>query len=177
MTHDDLIPYPPNSPRGLVARWVSWVASSGPVRSPLADTTGRYAHRHQPADVFFLAGSFGGTIHRQIKAPAGRALFLPVITLWAPVEAGLPVMASADGSAVLDGEKLEISAIGTPTPFTVKGAFGNPVTRRRVPMQLRCWGLWAQTEPLPAGVHDLTVEGNDGADFQVGAVYRITVTG
>ena len=175
MATDDLIPYPPHSPRGLVARWVSWLASCGPLRSPLADTTGRFASRHQPDDVFFLAGSFRGTIERQIKVPSGRTLFLPVIAVWAPVEAGLPVMGSADGSALLDGEALEISAIGTPTPFTIKGALGNPVTLRRDPAQRRCWGLFAQSAPLDPGTHELVVEGTDGADLKVGARYHITV--
>jgi hypothetical protein len=172
---DELIPYPSNSQRGLAARWVSWLASCGPLRSPLADPTGKHAGRHQPADVFFLAGTFRDAIHRRITVPAGTVLFVPIIAKWAPAQAGLPVLALADGGATLDDKPLEIMTIATPTPFTVKGALGNPITLRRDPVQLRCWGLFAQTEPLPAGVHELVVEATDGASLKLDGRYTVTV--
>jgi hypothetical protein len=171
---DELIPYPSNSQRGLAARWVSWLASCGPMRNPLADPTGRHAGRHQPADVFFLAGAFRDGIHRQVTVPAGAALFVPVIAKWAPAQAGLPVLALADGSAKLDDEPLEIMTIATPTPFTVKGALGNPITLRRDAVQLRCWGLFAQTAPLAAGPHELVVDATDGASLKLAARYTVT---
>jgi hypothetical protein len=177
MASDELIPYPSNSRRGLAARWVSWLASCGPMRNPLTDVTGRHAGRHQPADVFFLGGTLRQGLHRQVTVPAGAVLFVPVIAVWAPAQAGLPVLGLADGSAKLDDELLEIMTIATPTPFTVKGALGNPITLRRDAVQLRCWGLFAQTAPLATGAHELVVDATDGANLKLGARYTLTVKG
>jgi hypothetical protein len=48
----------------LAARWLQWVRSIKPNRSPVSDTTGLFAAEAQPQDVWFLAGTFGGAVKR-----------------------------------------------------------------------------------------------------------------
>lgn len=172
------LPYPPTSPEGLVARWVRWVAAHGPTTNPVRDTTGEHAGHHQPDDVWFLAGTYGGAVERRCAVPAGRPLFFPTFNMWR-VGAGpgdLPVVSGATGHAQLDGVPVAVAAIGTPTPFEVRGVLGNGVTARSRPYPVTCWGLWAGLPPLPPGAHEVTFGGTDGGRFWVEAQYRLVAS-
>jgi hypothetical protein len=53
---------------------------SGSLRvNPLKDLTGQYCGEHQIGDVWFLAGSWVGTVTRSCTIPAGKSLFFPFI--------------------------------------------------------------------------------------------------
>ncbi|MEU5939306.1 hypothetical protein ABZ807_08950 [Micromonospora sp. NPDC047548] len=172
------LPYPPSSPEGLVARWVRWLAAHGPMTDPIHDTTGEDAGHHQPDDVWFLAGTYGGTVRRRCVIPAGRPLFFPAFNIWqvgsAPGE--VPVVGGATGHAKLDDERVALDTIGTPTPFEVRGAVRNAVTGRSRPYPVTCWGLWASVPPLAPGEHELTFGGTDGGEFSVRAKYLLVVS-
>ncbi|MBU8859389.1 MULTISPECIES: hypothetical protein [unclassified Micromonospora] len=56
----------------LAARWVAWVAAHRQPVNPLKDTTGRHGGRHQPDDVWFLAGTQGGGVSRRCVVRAGH---------------------------------------------------------------------------------------------------------
>ena len=170
------LPYDPRSPQGLAARWVQWVAAAPAARNPVADATGEDAAANQPADVWFLAGSYGDVVRRQCVVPAGRELFVPVFNLWDRDGGPPPVVDGAYGSLVVDGVSLEPEAIGTPAPFTVAGAALNGVTLRRKPKQVTVWGLWKLVPGLPAGDHDLHVVGGDGHGFTVDVAYRLSAS-
>ncbi|PZF97794.1 hypothetical protein [Micromonospora deserti] len=171
------LPYPQTSPEGLAARWVRWVAAHGPMKNPIRDTTGEHAGHHQPDDVWFLAGTYGGSAERRCAVPAGRPVFFPAFNMWQwPAAAGeVPVVDGATGHATLDGAPVALARIGTPTPFEVRGALGNGVTSRSGAVPVTCWGLWATVGPLAAGAHELTFGGTDGRHFWVEAQYRIVV--
>ena len=47
--------------------------------NPLKDTTGAHCAEHQIGDVWFLAGSWVGSVNRSCTIPAGRSLFFPLI--------------------------------------------------------------------------------------------------
>ncbi|MBM0236216.1 hypothetical protein JNW88_02050 [Micromonospora sp. ATA32] len=83
--------------------------------NPIKDGSGRHAGHHQPEDVWFLAGTFGGGVARNCIVPAGRPLFFPAFTVWQsrakPGE--LPVISNATGHAQLDGVPLPLATIGT----------------------------------------------------------------
>ena len=172
------LPYPPTSPEGLTARWVRWVAAHGPTKNPVRDTTGEHAGHHQPDDVWFLAGSYGGSETRRCALPAGRPLFFPAFNMWQfPACPGeVPVVSRATGHAQLDGALLPLATVGTPTPFEVRGALGNGVTSSSRATPVSCWGLWANLPPLAPGAHELTFGGTDGGGFWVEAQYRLVVS-
>jgi hypothetical protein len=170
------LPYAPGSPEGLAARWVRWVAGVGPVRNPVGDTTGAAAGVNQPHDVWFLAGTFGGSVERRCAVPAGTALFLPAFNMWHHnADDPPPHLPRAFGELSVDGSTTALDTIATPVPFEVVGVLLNPVTRTRRPMAMTVWGLWKRLDPLPAGQHVLRFAGGDGYGFTVRAVYHLNV--
>jgi hypothetical protein len=171
------LPYTPDSPEGLAARWVRWVADAGPVSNPVEDETGQYAGQNQPDDVWFLAGTYGRKpVERRCLVPIGRELFLPVFNLWDVGSGGPPpVVERAFGSLTLDGVAVEPVEIGTPIPFTVAGARLNGVTGRKSPFPVTVWGLWSHLPALEPGEHDLHAVGGDGEGFVVDVRYRLSV--
>lgn len=170
------LPYPPTSPEGLAARWVQWAASSPKLRNPVSDRTGKWAAINQPDDVWFLAGTFGGSRERQCVVPAGIPLFLPAFNMWKWPASTPPVVPHAYGNLSVDGVITELDAIGTPIPFEIMGSALNPVTMTSRPIQATVWGLWRRLDPLSAGEHVVVFDGGDGHRFTVGPVtYRLTV--
>jgi hypothetical protein len=60
--------------------WWDWAFGKTPVdQNPVTDETGEFCHIGQSGPVFFLAGSFGGTVERTCTVPAGKALFFPLL--------------------------------------------------------------------------------------------------
>ena len=172
------LPYDPRSPEGLTARWVQWVASVGPLANPVDDTTGEHAAVNQPADVWFLAGSYGKRVHRQCLVPTDREFFLPAFTMWEFPSAGpAPVVEDAYGALTVDGVPRELVEIGTDEPFAVTGARLNGITARRRAVPTTVWGLWALLGPLEPGLHELRATGGDGHGFEVDVTYRLAVGG
>ncbi|MEV8513529.1 hypothetical protein [Dactylosporangium sp. NPDC051484] len=170
------LPYESASPEGLAARWVRWVAGVGPFRNPVRDRSGRFAGLHQPDDVWFLAGTFGGEVRRRCVVPGGRPLFLPAFNIWSVGAEGPPEpVPDAFGHLVVDDVPTEVDVIATPVPFAVAGALLNPVTGTRQAVPVNVWGLWRRLDPLPAGSHSLHVSGGDGYGFTVEVTYRLDV--
>ncbi|GAA0801093.1 hypothetical protein [Spirilliplanes yamanashiensis] len=168
------LPWPGDSLPGLAARWVRWAAAAGPASNPIADATGADAHRNQPGDVFFLAGTYGETVTRRCTVPAGVPLFFPLVNRWAPPAAGNPEMYGASGDATVDGRFLAAEEVFTAEPFEVAGALRNGVTGTRKPVAMRVWGLWARAEPLAPGGHEVRLRGRAGRDFLVDVTYELT---
>lgn len=69
-----------------VGAWWKWAASIPAGQNPILDTTGEFGSIGQSGPVWFLAGSFGGTVSRQLVIPPGKTLFFPVFNSlwWAP---------------------------------------------------------------------------------------------
>lgn len=60
--------------------WTRWVLSIPRKYNPAADSTGKNCAQNQNGEVWFLAGTFGGSAKRQCNIPTGKALFFPVVT-------------------------------------------------------------------------------------------------
>lgn len=176
------LPYEPGSPEGLAARWVQWVAASGPVKNPLEDETGEHAAEHQPDDVWFLAGTSGKRHERRCFVPVGRDLFLPAVNMWFYPSSALPEDAElaflrehGSGSLSIDGVAQGLEEIVTPAPFTVAGARLNGVTNSKKPIPTTVWGLWKRVPALPPGEHTVWAVGALGPEFTVDVTYRLLV--
>lgn len=167
------IPYHPNSPKGLAARWVQWGASSNFDSNPIADETGKFADKEQPDDVWFLAGCFGGIVKRTCRIPANRPILIPAFNMWFTKDFSPPDLDKAHGFLSVNGEEIELDKIFTNKPFIVRGVWGNPVTGSVFQSSMRVAGLWKQIEPLPEGEHEILIRGGDGEGFYVEVNYKI----
>ncbi|GAB3955707.1 hypothetical protein [Micromonospora vulcania] len=178
--HTGAAPTPQPDPSDLAqlaARWVRWVARHRQPANPIADRSGRHAGHHQPADVWFLAGTFGGSAQRRCVVPAGRPLFFPAFCWWEVGGAAGPARATlgATGHAQIDGVPVALTAAGSAEPFPVRGFFNNVVTTWPWSTPVSCWGLWGLVPPPAPGRHELTFGGTDGGRFRVDAQYQVDV--
>ncbi|MFG1960066.1 signal protein [Nonomuraea sp. NPDC049028] len=139
----------------------------------MSDPTGKFCDRNQPKDIWFLAGTFGGTAQRACRVPAGRPMLAPLVNL-ASTRAGCKkFMAAAKGKATLDGkpvtpERMEDAVVH------VTSVADNPATGMGGTTTFYACGIWARFQPLPPGHHTLSIRGSSGA-FHTAVDYTLTV--
>lgn len=174
---------------GWSAAWWRW-AVIGTADNPVADTTGASCGVRQTGKVWFLAGTFGGTVTRSCAIPAGKALFFPLVNI---VDANSPGgtetaeqiraqakadIAGATASAEIDGvavakiqRYLTISpsfSLSVPDP-NVLGAPGgnyNPAVAA---------GIHLVLEPLSPGNHVVHFQGCLPSGFCTGVTYNLKI--
>jgi hypothetical protein len=61
------------------AAWWQWVLGQPAATNPVLDTSGALCANNQQGPVWFLAGTFGGSVERTCTVPRGKALLLPVL--------------------------------------------------------------------------------------------------
>ncbi len=181
----------------LTAEWWQWILQQPVTGNPNLDQTGADAAKGQVAGgVFFLAGSFGGSVTRTFSVPAGRALFLPLLnnlgvaypampnpqpkpnmnqvpqlrTLYAApmIDAATGLHVSLDGASLLDSAARVKSPVFHFTSPAEDSFFG-PGTFAAVSD-----GYWLYLAPLKTGAHVLHFGGTSG-DFVVDITDVITV--
>ncbi|MET7337072.1 signal protein [Nonomuraea sp. NPDC005650] len=167
-----------SKPRAAVSesiqgRWWTWAASEDESTNPVTDTTGEFCDRNQPKDVWFLAGTFGGTIQRTCNVPAGRPVVLPLVNQVGTEEQCREFMATSTGKATLDGkvitpERLEDDNVA------ITGVAGNPLTGEEGTVTSYACGVWARLPALKPGRHKLTIRGSSG-NFRTGVDYTLIV--
>jgi hypothetical protein len=165
-----------------VVDWWQWALSIPADRSPLTDSTGEFAGEGQRGLVWFVAGTFGDSVERTYKVPAGKALFVPVFN-WIfgagafdcdPSNPGVPCVvcdleklaaantevadvleAFIDGVAVQNIRRYEASS---PGPFAIRypenSVVGLPAGRY-FPMVAD--GYWLMLKPLAQGTHEIRI--------------------
>ena len=165
--------------RTLPARWWAWAAAAPADRNPVADRTGRWCAEGQPADVWFLAGTFGEEgVRRRCTVPAGRPVYLPLLNRVCPLESGRSAESAIEGcafadrrtSATLDGRALRAKEDTSGGAFHLEGAEALGLGAGDVV----AWGIWAGPVTLAPGRHTLVISGS-AADFAVGVTYTLTV--
>lgn len=150
----------------LAARWWKWALSAPDNRSPVLDTTGKHAGWKQPADLWFLAGTYGGRVVRRCELPTGRRIFFPVLNTQSLVRGSkAPVsMPVAHAEATLNGVPLPLQEF-TSEPFRVG------LLRRH------SWGIWVAMAPLPPGQYVLEIKAASADGFWVDTTYHLNATG
>jgi hypothetical protein len=161
------------APGAVQSAWWSWAAGAPAGRNPVEDATGARCADRQPAEFWFLAGTFGGSVKRRCSVPADRTLVAPLINQIGTKKDCAAFMKSASGSFRLDGKKTDVRR-WTATPVTVTGVADNPVTQVDGPLRGHGCGLWALVPPLSPGSHTASIRGSSG-DFRVSADYELTV--
>ncbi|MGW7263156.1 signal protein [Streptomyces sp. NPDC054842] len=157
----------------LQGRWWTWAASEPEATNPVADPDGGLCARNQPKDVWFLAGTFGTRAERACTVPEGIPLAFPLVNVMGTREDCASFMASAEGRATLDGERVEAET-HEGRVISVVGTEDNPLTGTSGRYDAVGCGLWVQLPPLEPGAHSLTIRGSSG-DFSVGVDYALTV--
>jgi hypothetical protein len=170
--------------------WISYVNAVSPPEcsNPLMSDTGADCalYQDEASPAFFLVGNFGGvSIRSECVAPAGKALFFPIINIWGD-NAGVPadmllsdddikayveskfddipvdsVYLSVDGDDLADLTRGSVRS----TPYLldlVPGAnsyycAGTEEVDGEFPGYIG--GYWAMLPPLPAGSHTLEFGG------------------
>ncbi|MEU4008779.1 signal protein [Streptomyces pseudogriseolus] len=157
----------------LQGRWWTWASSEPEPTNPVADQDGSACGRNQPQDVWFLAGTFGTQVERACSIPDGVPLAFPLVNTIGSSADCAAFMKTAEGSAVLDGDKVDADAHQAET-IEIRSAPGNPVTGTDGAYSATGCGLWVQLPALEAGEHTLKIRGRaDG--FSVGVDYTLTV--
>lgn len=63
------------------ARWWQWLVSVPLERNPAADTSGEFCGENQNGSVWFLPGTFSGSVERACDIPAGKAILIALVNL------------------------------------------------------------------------------------------------
>ncbi|GAA4572623.1 signal protein [Planotetraspora kaengkrachanensis] len=157
----------------IQGRWWTWAASEGESTNPVMDTTGEFCDRNQPVDVWFLAGTFGGTVQRTCRVPAGRPVVVPLANLVCSEAECKDFLATAQGRATLDGKPVTPERMED-DDVAVTGVAGNPLTGEEGTTTSFACGLWVRLQPLRPGRHTLIIRGSSG-DFHTGVDYTLIV--
>ncbi len=72
-------------------KWWQWAVSIPAATNPLTDTKGQFCDVNQSGNVWFLAGTTGGSATRTCTIPAGKAIFLPIVNQFDCCESGQTV--------------------------------------------------------------------------------------
>lgn len=65
---------------GWIIKWWRWILSIPKEKNPTLDNSGIYvAERQSDPNVWFLSGTFGGSVVRKCKIPLGKAILMPII--------------------------------------------------------------------------------------------------
>jgi hypothetical protein len=177
------------------ARWWQWVLSIPAAVNPVLDQSGANCARGQYDTVWFLAGSFGGSVTRVCTVPAGKPLFFPLLNGGAFKPKGFESLldlrnlagASLNTAAALvckvDGADCaaDLFKFRASTPsFTViapaKGLI--PPGQLTVPGNTDSMvadGYWMLLQPLPPGQHTVKLGGTMADGFTVDVTYLLTV--
>lgn len=165
----------------LPARWWAWAAAAPAGKNPVADATGELCAQGQPADVWFLAGTFGEEgVERTCTVPAGRPVYFPLINQVCPVAAGEEPAAAIKGCRLLD-RSLRAAVDGAPVVFGEAGSGGSfrldPAPGNDVGVvagDFVAWGVWAGPLELAPGKHTVEITAYT-PEFSVGVEYALNV--
>lgn len=155
-------------------RWWTWAASEAKETNPIADASGEFCSRNQPADVWFFANTFGGEARRQCLVPAGLSIVVPLVNLRSDRPADCAeFMGSATGGAELDAKPVAARRIDG-EPITITGTPGNAITETDAPVAATACGMWVQIPPPAVGQHELTISGR-AKDLDVTVHYAFEI--
>ena len=156
--------------------WWQWFLSMSKDNHPACDKTGEKASINQnDPNVWFLAGTTGGTTERTITIPAGRAVFLPIINVTTSYLENPSLKTEEDMSsfvsshmrdiakkeASIDGETLTVSEnyrVRSP-PFEFLFPANNIYGAQEGLTRGVGDGYWIFLKPMSTGIHYVRTNG------------------
>ena len=185
------------------AAWWKWDFTSDCASNPILDPDGSFQNQNQSGNVYFLAGSIGGTATRNVTIPAGKGIFFPLVntlndypcpdTSFHPSQgqslkdfltAGTDaIISQVDSlSMTIDGNTLsnpfDFRATSPPFNFTGNTDLVNCLDPCITGNQQRGVGdgYWIMLRPLSAGTHVLHfTSGISAYGFSIDLTYNITI--
>ena len=187
------------SAKELSADWWQWVYSIPPGVNPVLDATGEYCVVGQRGDVWFLAGTFGGTVERTCIVPEGTTLFFPVANCAlfdSPNDCGqgsdsmtveymravctdftdavTKLNVTLDGRPVKNIQRVKSDVFELSVPAdNIYGFFGIPCAAGTYSPAVG-EGFYAHLNPLSPGSHTLHIQA-ESAGFVVDVMYHLKV--
>ena len=174
------------------ARWWQWLLSIPAAINPNLDATGAncdQGQKNNEDDVWFLAGTFGGSATRTCTIPAGKPIFFPLINtaVFKPVDGetllDLRRQASAFINSVsvlectIDGVALSnLFAFRVHSPsFSIDLPPGGLVQGNATATVVSD-GYWLLLSPLPPGPHTIHFRGaTSGGELVVDVIYNLMI--
>lgn len=172
--------------------WWKWLISIARPSNPALDDIGEFCGLSQSnRHVWFLAGTFGGSVNRSCTIPYGKAILLPIINC----EFSFADEPSIKTERELERRcRIEIDKIGP----MYSSLNGEAIDVRNCRVQSRCFsvkmipdnclcgvigetkmasdGYWLFIKPLPRGYHVLTSFGSCLAGrVKIGSTYRLFI--
>lgn len=176
----------------LSAEWWQWAAAIPDPQSPLTDQTGSRCGVKQSGEIWFLAGTTGGSATRSCTVPAQKAIFFPIINAECSSVEGAGTTdqdlracatdlidrvkvaeASVDGVALPINRDFRVQS--PPPPFPIRFVGNNPFGVPAGNGVAVSDGFWVLLGPLPAG-QPHTVHFHGLARFPGGSTFEIDVT-
>jgi hypothetical protein len=170
-------------------KWWKWLLTLPKSTNPANDATGTYCAENQAdPDVWFLAGTLGGTSNRHCTIPVSKAIVFPIIIdeqsfaekpelnsdsqleFLAKKEADQVIekWAEIDGNRIFDLERVQTGAFDITLPEdNIWGVKAGP-TRAAAD------GYWLFLKPLARGKHTIHFSGR-GPRFATEVVYDLEV--
>jgi hypothetical protein len=178
----------------LSARWWQWLLSIPAAVNPNLDTTGANCAQGQYDDVWFLAGTFGGTVERTCIIPAGKPIFFPLINTIAFKPLGKETLlnlrrqaaAFIDGVTELDCTMDGVACFGDRSRFRVRSPSFTVIAPAKglvppgnlsVPGNsdpIVSDGYWLLLDPPTPGPHTIKFRAITGS-FSLDVTYNLTV--
>jgi hypothetical protein len=176
------------------AKWWQWALTQPASTNPIIDDTGELCGQGQSGPVWFLAGSFGGSVTRSCTVPAGEALLVPILNLGyfaflsdppeqrteafvrgqvTAVENATTLTAMIDGQAVPDISRYLEKSVLFSIMLPADNLFGLPEGFVLDPCVDE--GYYIVVPPLSVGAH--TIHFAAGFDsFAIDVTYELTVS-
>lgn len=190
--------YPPTSfPYGVAfaewtRRWWRWLLTIPKNINPANDMTGEFISRSQnDPNVWFLAGTFGGSIERKCKIPFGKSILFPVINYEACF-ADEPLL--SDSVELENKCKAEIDKIGelycyfdeqavdlreyriASSGFEIALNYGNCLSAKAGKTIMASDGYWLFLSPPSHGKHEIKSFGSCLAGkIKIGCTFDIDI--
>jgi hypothetical protein len=177
------------------AAWWTWALSQPVSTNPVLDPTGARCAVGQNGKVWFLAGSFGGSVERTCTVPRGKALLVPVLNfayfafatdppetrteeyVRAQVSGFRPsvtsLTASIDGRPVTGLERYAEDSVLFRVVLPPDNLFGLDPGFVLDPSVDA--GYYLVVKPLAPGEHTLRFGGSSGFGGSIQATYHLTV--
>jgi len=189
---------PDSEPYGLTyalwtIKWWKWVLSTPKEKNPVLDKSGMYAAEGQcDPYVWFLAGTFGGSVLRKCNIPFGKAILMPIInyecsfadepSIKNVVDLELKCKSEIDDiknlSFTIDQLKLtDMTAYRIRSPmFDVYLKENNIIDAHEVHTKMISDGYWVLMKPLRTGPHHLMTSGScQSGKIMIGTTYDLYV--
>jgi hypothetical protein len=174
------------------AIWWQWLGAIPSKKNPVFDGIGGFCSesQHDP-NVWFLAGTFGGSVKRKCKIPHGKAILFPIINYECSFEDEPSITTDKElvqrcrveidkighMYASIDGKKIDVRKYRVNSGcFTINVPSDNCLGASSGPRRMASDGYWLFIGPPSIGNHKLTSFGSCLAGkIKIGCTFRIVI--